>query len=168
MQTPTQRGFTLIEVMVVAAIVSILALIAVPSFQSRIIRTQVAEGLVLADLARQGVASYYAKTGKLPPDNLAAGLPPADRIVGKYVSEVAVRNGAIHIRFGNQANGNLSRKLVTLRPAVVPDYPQVPITWVCSAAPAPEKMKTMGEDATDLAIQYLPLDCLARPVTAGK
>ena len=140
------RGFTLIELMIVIAIIGILATMAVPSFQDRIIRTQVSEGLALADFVKQAVAAHRGSTRSLPADNAAAGLPPADRIVGNYVSAVTVRAGAIHIRFGNTANRNLGGKTLTLRPATVEGYAQVPIAWVCGTA-------------TDLPTPHLPLDC---------
>lgn len=57
-----------------------------PSYQDRFIRAQVAEGLALADMAKQAITAEYARSGKLPADNASAGLPPADRIVGNYVS----------------------------------------------------------------------------------
>jgi len=152
-------GFTLIELMVVIAIIGILASMAVPSYQDRVIRAQVAEGLALADFAKQAVSAHYLKTHGLPRDNDAAGLPPADRIVGNYVSSVAVRAGAIHIKFGNQSNRNLAGKTLTLRPATVAGYPQVPIAWVCGTASVPDKMQATGDNATDLAGPYLPFDC---------
>jgi type IV pilus assembly protein PilA len=136
-----------------------MATMAVPSLQDRVIRTQVGEGLALADFAKQSVQAYYAKTHRLPPSNEAAGLPPADRIVGNYVSALTVKDGAITISFGNQSNRNLAGKKLTLRPATVPDYPQVPIAWVCGTASAPEKMKVHGDATTDLPGPHLPLDC---------
>lgn len=153
-------GFTLIELMVVIAVMGVMATMAVPSFQDRVIRAQVTEGLALADFARQAVAAHHARTrGGLPRDNAATGLPPAERIVGNYVSSVAVRSGAIDIRFGNLANRNLSGKTLTLRPAVVEGYPQVPIAWVCGTAATPDTMKLHGDNATDLPGHHLPLDC---------
>ncbi|WP_457335143.1 pilin [Rhizobacter sp. P5_C2] len=159
--TQQRRGFTLIELMIVIAIIGIMATMAVPSLQDRVIRAQVAEGLALADFAKQSVQGYYAKTHRLPASNEAAGLPPAERIVGNHVASLSVVDGAITITFGNQSNRNLSGRKLTLRPAVVADYPQVPIAWVCGTAEVPDKMKAGGRNATDLPGPHLPLDCRA-------
>ncbi len=152
-------GFTLIELMIVIAIIGIMATMAVPSYQERVIRAEVGEGLALADFAKQAVAAYYAKTRALPRDNATAGLPPPDRIVGNYVASMSVRDGAISIEFGNQSNRNLAGKTLTLRPATVQDYPQVPISWVCGMADVPKKMKANGANLTKMPGAYLPLDC---------
>jgi type IV pilus assembly protein PilA len=95
----------------------------------------------------------------MPQDNQSAGLPPANRIVGNYVVSVTVRNGAIHIAYGQQSNRNLLNKIITLRPAVVEGYPQVPIAWVCGTATVPDQMKAMGGNSTDLPNHFLPMDC---------
>lgn len=157
--TRPAQGFTLIELMIVIAIIGILATMAVPSFQDRIIRTQVSEGLALAEFAKQAVANHYSKTHRMPQDNAAAGLPPANRIVGNYVVSLTVQSGAIHIAYGQQSNRNLLNKIVTLRPAVVEGYPQVPIAWVCGTATVPQQMKVVGENASNLPQHFLPLDC---------
>lgn len=153
------RGFTLIELMIVIAIISMLATLATPSLQDRVMRAQIGEGLALADLAKQAVQSHYAKTRKLPANNEAAGLPPADRIVGNYVSSIAVQNGVVTLTFGQQSNRHLVGKKLSLRPATVPDYPQVPIAWVCGTASVPETMTAPGDNATDLPGTQLPLEC---------
>ena len=157
------RGFTLIELMIVIAIIAILATMAVPSFQDRVIRTQVSEGLGLAELAKQAVASQYLKTRTLAKDNVAAGLPPAEYIVGNYVSAITVTDGALAITFGNQANRHLVGKQLSLRPATVDGYPQVPIAWVCGSASVPGKMTVHGVNATSVPALHLPLDCRTAP-----
>ncbi len=155
------RAFTLIELMIVIAIMSILATMAVPSFQDRVIRTQVGEGLNLAEFAQQAVAAYYARNHRMPSDNASVGLPPADRIVGNYVTALEVKGGALVITFGNNANRNLVGHRLALRPASVDGYPQVPLAWVCAGASVPAKMIAYGSDATDLPAPFLPLDCRA-------
>lgn len=153
------RGFTLIELMIVIAIIGIMATYALPSFQDRVIRAQVSEGLGLAEFARQSVQAYYARNRRMPKDNAAAGLPPADRIIGNYVAGVAVNDGAIVLSFGNRSNRNIVGKKLSLRPAVVEGYPSVPLAWVCGAATAPDKMRLLGRNETDLPATLLPIDC---------
>jgi len=152
-------GFTLIELMIVIAIIGIIATMAVPSYQERVIRAQVTEGLGLAEFAKQAIAQYYTRTHQMPHDNQVAGLPPADHIVGTYVEQLTVRSGAINIVFGNQSNRNLVGKTLTIRPAAVPEYPQVPLSWVCGSADVPKKMRALGENETKMPATYLPIDC---------
>lgn len=149
----------MIELMVVVAVVAILAMLAIPSYQDRVIRTQVAEGVTLVDFVRESVQAFYKLQHKLPADNTEAGLPAAAQIIGNYVSNVTVADGAMTITYGNRVNPNLAGKRLTLRPAVVDGAPVVPIAWVCGHAAAPEGMKLVGIDATSLPAQYLPLNC---------
>jgi len=155
------RGFTLIELMIVVAIIGIMATFALPSYQERIIKTQIQEGLEIAAPVKAAEAQYYAKYKRLPADNASLGLPAPDKFVGNYVRRVEVENGAIHITFGNRINRNASGKKLTLRPAIVEDAPIVPIAWVCAKAKVPEGMNALGGNATDLPDHLLPLDCLA-------
>jgi type IV pilus assembly protein PilA len=154
-----RSGFTLIELMVVVAVVAILSLIAVPSFQDRVIRNQVGEGVTLVDFVRQSVQAYFTRVHAMPVDNAEAALPNAAQIVSNVVSGVAVNDGAITVTFGNRANPNLAGKKLTLRPAVVDAAPVVPISWICGRAAVPAGMTVRGIDATNLPAIYLPLNC---------
>lgn len=158
-RAPCPRGFTLVELAAVMAVIAILASIALPSIIERLIRTQVVESLPLAEVAQQAVAAQYGASHVLPPDNAAAGLPPADKMVGNFVSSVTVRAGAIDLRFGNSAHKRLAGKTLTLRAAVVPDYPQVPIAWLCGMAAVPKNMSAPADNLTDIAPGLLPLRC---------
>jgi type IV pilus assembly protein PilA len=154
-----RRGFTLIEIVVVLAIVAILAVMAVPGLTERVVRDQVVEGVKVAGIAKDAVAASWRASEAMPSDNAAAGLPPAVKIVGNYVSAVNVEDGAVHITFGNNANGGIRSKVLSLRPAVVEDAPVVPIAWVCAHGRVPEKMTAQGSDRTDLPANYLPVNC---------
>ena len=157
------RGFTWIELTMVIAVIAILAAMAIPSMLDTAIRKQVKEGLALAEVAKAGVQAAFALTGAMPANNEAAGIPPAEKIVGNYVREVKVEGGAVTLTYGNNASKHLLDKQVTLRPAVVPNEPRVPIAWVCHGAGVPKGMEIAGEDRTDLPPSYLPVECRGAP-----
>ncbi|HFC0679155.1 TPA: pilin, partial [Neisseria gonorrhoeae] len=91
-----QKGFTLIELMIVIAIVGILAAVALPAYQDYTARAQVSEAILLAEGQKSAVTEYYLNNGKWPADNGAAGVAsPATDIKGKYVKEVEVKNGVV-------------------------------------------------------------------------
>jgi type IV pilus assembly protein PilA len=156
------RGFSMIEMMVVIAVVAILALIAAPNLQDQIVRDHIKTALPLADIAKAPIAASWTVAQSFPHDNAGAGLPEADKIVSNYVKAVSVQDGAIHITFGNRANGLINGKTLTLRPAVVEDAPVVPVAWVCGMAEGPDKMTVKGENRTNIPASYLPFNCRAR------
>lgn len=156
---PTFHGFTLVEVMVAVSIIAILAMIAVPSIQDRIVREQVVEAAKLADVAKSRIADYWRANNEMPADNAAADIPAPDKIIGNFVSAVTVEAGAVHITFGNSANGAIKGHTLTLRPAVVADTPVVPPAWICAAGRVPAKMEVQGKDRTDIENRFLPTNC---------
>ena len=89
-----QQGFTLIELMIVVAIIAILAAIAIPAYQNYLIRAQVSEGMSLAGGVQTAVAEYYSNYGKFPESNQAAGVASVASISGKYISAVGVGTAA--------------------------------------------------------------------------
>jgi type IV pilus assembly protein PilA len=153
------RGFTLIEVMVVIAIIAILAMMAVPNMQDKLVRDQIVEAAKWAEFAKAPVAASWAASKTLPTDNTAAGLPAPEKIVSNLVSAVTIESGVLHITFGNQVNGAIKGKTLSLRPAVVPDSQVVPVAWVCAKARAPTNMTVQGSDRTDLPDKFLPFNC---------
>jgi type IV pilus assembly protein PilA len=125
-----QKGFTLIELMIVVAIIGILAAIAIPAYQDYTIRAQVTEGLNLAGAAKAAVSETFSSNGSFPATNDEAGL--GSQIKGKYVSSVHVgTNGVITITFGNQANAKqLSGKTLVLTPGVSKNGD---VAWQCGS-----------------------------------
>lgn len=149
----------MIEMMMVVAVLAILALMAVPSYQGKVVRDQIVEGSTLTALAKGPIAAQWTASKTLPVDNASIALPAADKIVNNLVRAVTVQDGAIHITYGNRANGHLKDKILTLRPAVVEDAQIVPVTWVCGFASGPDKTTTMGENKTNISKEYLPINC---------
>ncbi|HFB6214217.1 TPA: pilin, partial [Neisseria gonorrhoeae] len=90
-----QKGFTLIELMIVIAIVGILAAVALPAYQDYTARAQVSEAILLAEGQKSAVTEYYLNHGKWPEDNDKAGVASSSSIKGKYVKEVKVENGVV-------------------------------------------------------------------------
>ncbi|HFA1750379.1 TPA: pilin, partial [Neisseria gonorrhoeae] len=90
-----QKGFTLIELMIVIAIVGILAAVALPAYQDYTARAQVSEAILLAEGQKSAVTEYYLNNGKWPEDNDKAGVASSDKIKGKYVESVTVEKGVV-------------------------------------------------------------------------
>lgn len=123
-----QQGFTLIELMIVVAIIGILAAVALPAYQDYTIRAQASEGLSLASGLKVQVSDVYADTGTLV--GIASGgngIPAANTVTGKYTTGVAVADGVITASYGNDANAKLTGTL-----ALTPTDNGGSLSWVCS------------------------------------
>lgn len=156
-----QKGFTLIELMIVVAIIGILAAIAIPAYQDYTIRSQVTEGLTLAGAAKAAVAESYSQTGLAPTNRQAAGMSNlATDTSGKYVSQVNVNGGTIEITYGNEANAKITAggaNLLTLIPYTTGDSS---VAWKCGQANAPVNTTVLGTaTATTVDVRYLPKAC---------
>lgn len=138
----TYSGFTLIELMIVVAIIAILAAIAVPAYQNYLIRSQVSEGTSLATGAKAAVWDFVANTGRFPKSNTSAGLASPQSISGKYVSGVDVTGGQITVAF-NRSTTNVAIKSQTL--VLSPATAAGSIVWNCSVG--------------TLSPEYLPSVC---------
>ena len=133
-----QQGFTLIELMIVVAIIGILAAIAIPAYQDYTIRAQVSEGMSLAAAAKTAVAETFLNSGEAPADRTEAGLidgaGDGSETQGKYVSAVNIANGTITITYGNEANQQIQGETLDITPWESAD---LSVIWQCGAADDP-------------------------------
>ncbi len=155
------KGFTLIELMIVVAIIGILAAIAIPAYQNYTIRAQVTEGLTLGDGWKTAIAEYYANNGAWPAlANLNGGTAVAS--VGKYETSVTVvAGGVVKITYGNAANATINTKVLTIAPYT---NANTDILWQCGLAAAPSggtlaTGATASNTTTTVLAQYLPSSC---------
>lgn len=138
----TTRGFTLIELMIVVAIIAILASIAIPAYQDYTIRAQVTEGVSLSAGAKAAVWDFLSNTGRYPTNNESAGLATAASISGQYVSQVDVTGGKVTVQFkGPGANTKIQNQTLVLSPVSHAGS----IDWTCKPS--------------TLSGKYLPTPC---------
>lgn len=154
-----RKGFTLLEMMVVIAIISILALMAVPRMDPAITRRQVVESVALIERYQQQLALHYAMTGQLYQNNKEAMMPPADKLLGNYVDGIELDKGVFHVHFGNKAHLSLKGKILSLQPLVVIGSPESPMSWRCGHSGVPEGMQAIGDNRTEVAAKDLPFHC---------
>ena len=110
----SEQGFTLIELMIVVAIIGILAAVAIPAYQDYTIRAQVTEGLTLASPVKVAIAEFYAQAGEWPDDNEDAGLSDKHDIMGKYTEHISVKNNVIEIKYEYDANIAIHKQKILL------------------------------------------------------
>jgi type IV pilus assembly protein PilA len=162
-----QKGFTLIELMIVIAIIGILAAIAIPAYQNYIIRSQVTEGLSLADSWKTAVGEFFANYGSFPSSWSSTGssttIAMQAQSSGKYVGSITVgASGQIIITYnGAAANAKLnsgSNNVLTLQPGLSNNND---VVWFCGLAITGQSGLSVAPVATGTSIpaQYLPSTC---------
>ncbi|HHX4811635.1 TPA: pilin, partial [Neisseria gonorrhoeae] len=123
-----QKGFTLIELMIVIAIVGILAAVALPAYQDYTARAQVSEAILLAEGQKSAVTEYYLNHGKWPKDNTSAGVASASDIKGKYVKEVKVENGVVT---ATMASSNVNKEIQGKKLSLWAKRENGSVKWFC-------------------------------------
>jgi type IV pilus assembly protein PilA len=175
MKKQLQQGFTLIELMIVVAIIGILAAIAIPAYQDYTIRAQVSEGINLSAAAKAAISESFLNTGEAPLDRPEAGMSPtATDTQGKYVDQVEVNLGTIEITYGNEANTQIDQETLFVTPYETAD---LSVVWRCGAAQDPitvgsatglmgasgggaqVSQYTTGGTLAQNSPQYLPASC---------
>ncbi|HGP0368679.1 TPA: pilin [Neisseria meningitidis] len=159
-----QKGFTLIELMIVIAIVGILAAVALPAYQDYTARAQVSEAILLAEGQKSAVTEYYLNHGKWPGDNTSAGVASSSEIKGKYVQSVTVANGVITAQM---ASSGVNKEIQGKKLSLWAKRQDGSVKWFCGQPVKRTAPTTTNDDAVTAATdnsnnintKHLPSTC---------
>ncbi|EMR8157600.1 pilin [Neisseria gonorrhoeae] len=155
-----QKGFTLIELMIVIAIVGILAAVALPAYQDYTARAQVSEAILLAEGQKSAVTEYYLNHGKWPENNGAAGVASSDKIKGKYVESVTVTNGVVTAQM---ASTGVNKEIKDKRLSLWAKRQDGSVKWFCGQPVTRngdnDDVNADGTDNKKIDTKHLPSTC---------
>ncbi|HEZ5585346.1 TPA: pilin [Neisseria meningitidis] len=159
-----QKGFTLIELMIVIAIVGILAAVALPAYQDYTARAQVSEAILLAEGQKSAVTEYYLNHGTWPSDNSAAGVASSSEIKGKYVKSVEVKNGVVTAQM---ASSNVNNEIKGKKLSLWAKRQNGSVKWFCgqpvtrndTATATDEVTAATPDTAKKIDTKHLPSTC---------
>ncbi|EMS3080055.1 pilin [Neisseria gonorrhoeae] len=163
-----QKGFTLIELMIVIAIVGILAAVALPAYQDYTARAQVSEAILLAEGQKSAVTEYYLNHGEWPENNTSAGVASASTIKGKYVQKVEVNNGVVTAQM---ASTGVNKEIQGKRLSLWAKRQDGSVKWFCGQpvkrAEAKDANDAVADDAgtdnggkdKEIETKHLPSTC---------
>ncbi|WP_127245397.1 pilin [Neisseria meningitidis] len=161
-----QKGFTLIELMIVIAIVGILAAVALPAYQDYTARAQVSEAILLAEGQKSAVTEYYLNHGEWPANNNSAGVATSANIKGKYVEKVEVKNGVVT---ATMLSTGVNKEIKGKKLSLWAKRQDGSVKWFCGQ-PVTRDDKATNDDAVNKAngnekidTKHLPSTCRDDP-----
>ncbi|HFC6141721.1 TPA: pilin [Neisseria meningitidis] len=158
-----QKGFTLIELMIVIAIVGILAAVALPAYQDYTARAQVSEAILLAEGQKSAVTEYYLNHGEWPGDNTSAGVASSSEIKGKYVQKVEVAKGVITAQM---ASSNVNNEIKGKKLSLWAKRQNGSVKWFCGqpvtradTATNNDAVTAATDNSNNINTKHLPSTC---------
>ncbi|HGG7867119.1 TPA: pilin [Neisseria meningitidis] len=157
-----QKGFTLIELMIVIAIVGILAAVALPAYQDYTARAQVSEAILLAEGQKSAVTEYYLNHGIWPGDNSSAGVATSSEIKGKYVKSVEVKNGVVTAQM---ASSGVNKEIQGRKLSLWAKRQDGSVKWFCgqpvtrTAKATADAVTAATPDTDKINTKHLPSTC---------